>query len=885
MIAPEGALKAIKMKRSDRELLGADLIDKIRRSRSAMKGLLSKLKDWHAFYESDLPTKTFPWPDCSNVNVPITQWHVDTFQSHISDVVVGVAPYTLIKALPGSSYEAADAPVCVENFVQNVERNLMGLQRIVKSVLTQALLDGTAIGKLVWREEYRKMRVMQTLFNEETEEVESVLESLDVPKYIGPKLELVDLRNFTIYPLTVKDIDDAVLVGDRYRLLPNQVEERIKRGYFDKDYASKFVESPDNEVGTSQDTEDEETNAQLGIERLEQGYVYFWEVITGYDADGDGIDEDVVVTLEAETGTIVRIREYPYYHGKRWYVPFRPHPRPVGFFGRSVAQIVEHMQREINTIHNQRCVTVGTRILTDDLRWVKAEDLKVGDTVIGCDEENARNGNRGGPLRNLRRSTVEATGISPADCVEVVTDRVTVRATCDHPFLVRNRNHGLVWTEAKDLVEGDEIKFIAQTWTEDENDSWLSGMTDGEGSLTAESGKGGMRITVATQSKKTSNDGIIDRVVKVLEDRNFVVHRYDSKSGYGTSHPTECVQVCGIAESFRYLGRLRPMRLLKKWQTYLDKGIGTPKNSLATVVSVREVGLADVVNLQTSTHTYITEGLVSHNTDATNQALAKGSKILDTSDIDVDSLQRSPGAVVKVGSMDEIEDWEVSPLVPGMDIEQIDRDYAERADAITDLTTGRETQGEKTAREVAIVSSESGIRFGDVIENVQFAMVEIAQQVALLCYQFMSDEQLNLYSGATQGGRPIRRDELIGEYQYLPHGNTSTANKVQQREEAVFLYERLAANPLVGNNPKRFYRVTRDLLVAFDRDDYESYIGTEQEIEQMMQQMQAGQRAQQEASANVERRLGGQVGGMGGPTGGMGAGNELAGVAAGGMPK
>lgn len=609
----------VKMKKPEREKYGKDLLEKIERSRKGMQRLLGKIKDWRNFYESDLPAKSFPWEDCSNVNVPVTQWHVDTYQAHIKDVVVGVRPFTMLRPA-----EPADKKVAmqVENLLQNVEEGLMNLPVVLTDIIANSLIEGTSIPKLVWREEYRTVKEIQASIDPITGMPSASLVSRDDPKYVGPRLEFVDIRNFVIYPLTAPTVDDAVLVGDRFRLTSDQVKRRVKDGYFDREYTEPLLERPDKEQSTIQDIGDIEDNVHEGIDRVDVDFHYFWEVITGYDVDGDGLEEDCLVTLEAETGVIVRMVEYPYWHGKRCYIRFAPFPRPNRFFGRSIPQIVEGMQREINTIHNQR-------------------------------------------------------------------------------------------------------------------------------------------------------------------------------------------------------------------------------------------------------------------TDATLLALCKAFKQLDSSDLKSDAVKLSPGAVFRVASMDEIEEFDIAPVIPGLDIEQISRDYAERADGINDVSLGRETQGDKTAREVAIVSSEGGIRFGDVIQNIQCALVEIAEQVIGLCYQFMEDQDIEKYAGTqtnvfettnvpgteqvAQEG--ISRDALRKRFDYVPHGNTSTSNKVQQREEAKFLYDALQGNPLIAQNPLRIHRMTRDLLVAFDRDDYESYIGTEEELQQQMQQMaqmQATQQQVQEELVNAARGQGGTGGGMGG---------------------
>jgi len=71
-------------------------------------------------------------------------------------------------------------------------------------------------------------------------------------------------------------------------------------------------------------------------------------------------------------------------------------PQHLGIFGVDMAQD--------SILNAEYCVSPETRVLTADLRWVPAEQLKVGDELVAFDEYPAENRN----YREFRKTKVEA---------------------------------------------------------------------------------------------------------------------------------------------------------------------------------------------------------------------------------------------------------------------------------------------------------------------------------------------------------------------------------------------------------------------------------------------------------------------------------------------
>lgn len=379
--ASESTIEHIRFKGDERDQLGKRIMEKVNSARSGMEPMFKRMEGWTRFYESDLPGKDFPWPNCSNVNVPLIQSHVDTWHSSLNDTMLNPTPWILVRAPANvSEPHVREAALAVQDALYQVQDTLVGLRSVVDQWNLNAIMQPAAIVKCRWAEEYRTVKRTAPVIDDVTgmpqvdEMGEPVMkpQSQKEPKYRGPKPEPVDLKNFVIFPLTASSIEDAEIVGDRFRMTEDGIRRKIKDGLWDKEAAEWCIERMASEAGSADDKQDEVE----GIESLSDfDVLWFWELIVPYDADGDGLKEDCVFTVEADTGKIVRAVTFPYYHGRRHYIAQRPFKRAgQRFFGRTLPQILEHCQKEINTIHNQRVDGTSIAISPPFLR-MRTSDL------------------------------------------------------------------------------------------------------------------------------------------------------------------------------------------------------------------------------------------------------------------------------------------------------------------------------------------------------------------------------------------------------------------------------------------------------------------------------------------------------------------------------
>jgi hypothetical protein len=270
------------------------------------------------------------------------------------------------------------------------------------------------------------------------------------------------------------------------------------------------------------------------------------------------------------------------------------------------------------------CLNPNTRVLTSDLRWVPLESVGVGDELLGVDEHPARRG----AGRKMRRSVVVARHEVFAPAFRIVMDNgESMIATAEHLWLCKKRGSSTTeWRAIKPppsrfrgrpkthLHVGDEIRAITRPWGASTfDDGWFGGFLDGEGSIRAKR-RAGAEMTLAQVAGP-----ILDRAVSYLKERAYTFRVDVDKRPM--EHPGWTRQVVyrvimgRMAELFRLAGQTRPTKLLS-WGWWEGKelpgkrigGLGWHK-----VVSIDPLPPQRMLDLQTTTSTYIAEGFVSHN--------------------------------------------------------------------------------------------------------------------------------------------------------------------------------------------------------------------------------------------------------------------------------
>lgn len=268
------------------------------------------------------------------------------------------------------------------------------------------------------------------------------------------------------------------------------------------------------------------------------------------------------------------------------------------------------------------CVAPDTKVLTDDLRWVRADSLNVLDRVLGFDELG--HGRKNG--RRWKWSTIVEAQTWDMPRVRVVYEGGELVCTPNHPLLTLNNSRCIVWEEAQNLKPGRKLFKLLNTWetVPDYASGWLGGFFDGEGHLNLRYSAKHPNVSTLSASQKMGT--ALSHAMRMMEICGF--DYAIRKTGQGADKnlvktPEQhgprrhIVLKGGHPEILRFLGQTRPVRLLNKFtkgeRNEKIKAIAYPR-----VIRIEKLSKGPITSLQTSTATFVTDGLGSHNTIITD---------------------------------------------------------------------------------------------------------------------------------------------------------------------------------------------------------------------------------------------------------------------------
>ena len=266
------------------------------------------------------------------------------------------------------------------------------------------------------------------------------------------------------------------------------------------------------------------------------------------------------------------------------------------------------------------CLDPSTRVLTADLRWVPIGDIQPGQEVVSVDEHPP--GGRG-KARKMRTATVEHAGRVMRHAYRVsLSDGRQVVCTDRHPWLTRKAATDAKWRSLSGegnqvvgkITVGTKVRSITTPWGEpDYQDGWFGGMLDGEGSI-SNGNRAGCQLSVSQVVGP-----VWARAHRYLDERGYAYRIEEDEGLRESKHGSEAVPRLALTrmdDIFRLIGTTRPSRFIGRrfWEGRELPGKRGAGVAWVEVTGIEYIGEQEMVDLQTSTGTYIAEGLVSHNT-------------------------------------------------------------------------------------------------------------------------------------------------------------------------------------------------------------------------------------------------------------------------------
>lgn len=334
---------------------------------------------WNDLYEGKVPEKKdTPWPDSSNLHVPLTQEMLDGLHGRLAKSALGVSPLVLVKGQDETGVEVAYK---LERYYETLSDSI-DLGDVINQAIFLALRDGVGLVKVMWERRTRKVktRKMKPVIDDMTGQPimdpeslkplrEEVIEVDDIVEYNNVVAVPTELKDFYLLPSHAFGLDRRYSKGtaERVWMRWDEIHARGRSGEYRMD---AVMQMKDATAGSRLQTTGNVANLDVdtigGLVQISQtpGFEEYevFEICMSHDLDGDGYEEECLFTYVPKFNTLLRAEVFPYWHQLRPFIAFIPWPRPRRFYGFSVPQRLESINRELNAIHNQRLDAVSIRL-------------------------------------------------------------------------------------------------------------------------------------------------------------------------------------------------------------------------------------------------------------------------------------------------------------------------------------------------------------------------------------------------------------------------------------------------------------------------------------------------------------------------------------------
>ena len=316
---------------------------------------VAKLRQWDKQYRGKRDPKSFPHPYAANTAPPMTRSDADVITVRVHDSFFNRRKWFILKAVDAAYVEVAQK---MEDALDWYCRNIIKLADKMVSPILEAVKYGLGMTKIVYEQKPRVMyryakpeegydpAVKKYALEGTSAKAVKVVETV----YEGPNVYPIPAEDFII-SAGASSVQDAYLVGFRTYLRKDEIKRKAAQGLYEKDAADRVA--GDGKIDENKEARAE--NSGLELKKTEYtGLHPLWELWFKYDVDEDGDEDDVVVVFNQENGEILSAIYSPVFSGFRPFFPIRFYPIEHSFYGEGVCEVLEKLQEEIDTQHNQR---------------------------------------------------------------------------------------------------------------------------------------------------------------------------------------------------------------------------------------------------------------------------------------------------------------------------------------------------------------------------------------------------------------------------------------------------------------------------------------------------------------------------------------------------
>lgn len=327
-----------------RSLLDEEILNHLAERSSSTDKLVRWQKDYWA--EPPQESVTFPFKGAATIIVPLTAIAVEAIHARNMSTLFALDQLTSVKIGPA---ELQDIDRPVERMIDNELKYGVKFRHKIEPYALEFAKFGTGIAKSGYE---KIVRSAVRPLEDGTEEQFTVITKNSAT------VDAVPLSKFFM-PYYALDPQTSPWVGEEHSETPYFVKQLIDSGFFRPQVMEdlkSWLESNLPQMSTEETTREFERNQQ-SLEKREMVWpkrIEWYEIWMGFDVDGDGVDEEIVVHYHRESQTFCSIRYNWYSDLHRPYRIATYFPVEHRWAGIGICKQSEAFQAEITTQHRQR---------------------------------------------------------------------------------------------------------------------------------------------------------------------------------------------------------------------------------------------------------------------------------------------------------------------------------------------------------------------------------------------------------------------------------------------------------------------------------------------------------------------------------------------------
>jgi hypothetical protein len=297
------------------------------------------------------PSRDTPILNAPNIEVVVGAIAADSVFAQVLDLVFQTSPTLIARAVKEEGVETANA---MQDWINWLGENEVELRKAAEQGYMDNIQLGTGIFYVPWVEKTRKSKVRKTT-------------------YAGPAIRCIPPEDFLVPGGCDDDLQEARWCTIYFYLTQTELDARARRGKWT--VGDRVAPVPQRNWVRSRR---EQLGRTMAATKTPGGKMYdVLDTYCHFDIDGDGEDEDLLVTWNQTGRSIMKVRYNPY--DKRPIEAMRYQIRPHLFYGLGVLEMMKPFQEGATELY---CHWLTNLILANSRIWKAREGVIPTDTEI-----------------------------------------------------------------------------------------------------------------------------------------------------------------------------------------------------------------------------------------------------------------------------------------------------------------------------------------------------------------------------------------------------------------------------------------------------------------------------------------------------------------------